>query len=540
MAVGSNQGTVYIGDQGKELATVLGGNMSVPAVLQNADKKKKAAEDRKNALKQMQDFRPEETWHYYSGQMNNKWDEWMREGADIMANKDINDPWKSTDPAALDWRLKGSSLMAENQNINQAKGWWDKTTEDIRNNPDKYEDGFKNSVHGFGHSYTFDEIAGGKFKYPEPKTKKPITDTYKMTGQIIKQAREQYNTEDLTDDLLLNVARDVIGNPEYNQGANGGYVGQLKEIYSAIPDKLREYYDNIAVNSGATDGFTFFTGQYIGSRHEGKRMNLLQKMQEMANVIPKTSSSIEDKSGVTTTSKKVGNTDTQRQEIAEMITLGYPGQVQRDVKNGLYGSMALSPDENRKEAVEYYKDKIDFGSEFSVRREGSGMSEQELTQSTDLWYQNLTSRQGAARNAALSKLSGVKMPDGTKITYRPDTGGSAGVAGDNITVTFTGPVRNIEKYVSVENEQLQETKREYQGREQEVIEFTTSIGLNEYTEEFWKDLYGRAIKEGNQPIRRDFRKERVPLDQATPDMDPSEVQINTIDDAIKFYKNGRS
>ena len=145
--IGSNQGQVYTGKQGNQLATVLGPSRSLGVyegalAKRQADKAKDAADFSKGAM----DIKPEEVWHYFSSDLSKTWEGWMSKGAQMM---DKGNPWKRSDKDAVQWQIEGARIKAANENVKQAKALWDKAMGDINTRGDEYTDEYKESVRNF-------------------------------------------------------------------------------------------------------------------------------------------------------------------------------------------------------------------------------------------------------------------------------------------------------------------------------------------------------------------------------------------------------
>ena len=120
--IGSGQ--VYTGQQGNQLATVLGPSRALASYEGYAAKKATdKAKDAADLSKGMMEVKPEETWHFYSADMSKTWESWVNKGAEMMPK---GNPFKRYDKDAIQWQIEGSWLKAANENIKQAKALWDK------------------------------------------------------------------------------------------------------------------------------------------------------------------------------------------------------------------------------------------------------------------------------------------------------------------------------------------------------------------------------------------------------------------------------
>lgn len=171
--IGSNLGQVYTGQQGNQLATVLGPSRALASYEGYAAKKAAdKAKDSADLSKGMMDVKPEEVWHFYSADQQKTWENWVNKGAGMMPK---GNPFKRYDDEAIQWQIEGSRIKAANENIKQAKSLWDKAMGDINSRGDEYTDEYKEKVKNFAANNPVDVIATGKFDFPQAEFKNPST-----------------------------------------------------------------------------------------------------------------------------------------------------------------------------------------------------------------------------------------------------------------------------------------------------------------------------------------------------------------------------
>lgn len=409
--VGTEQGQVYKGKQGIQYATVLDSlkpTMAMAEMLRTQQAAKAANKDAGN--KMTLEFKPEEVWHYYSAEANQRFEGWAKKGAALMTQKQIPNLWNSTDPDAVNWQLEGAKLKAGYDNINQAKKLWDESMKDIGTRGDKYEDSYLDGVKNFATYNGYEKIASGQFNFPQAKFKEPSQLYARFLTTDANNFKKDLNGVPPTDAQLWERTVMYFGAPEHQSD-----VKAAAQMYQNLTPEAQKAYKAKAEIMGIEDAphmalaFESYKAQFVDTPR-----NVMDDALAYAEKAPKstTASSKEDVSGVTKSSSatQLSNKDYPRDVAVShfnekayllddekyMASLGVPFDVPRAERYELA----------TKAFAERVKENITRKVESGLSRAGSGFSTEETDKNFDNWYTRLTSPDKTAANEAANWLYG--------------------------------------------------------------------------------------------------------------------------------------
>lgn len=406
--IGSNLGQVYTGQQGNQLATVLGPSRALASYEGYAAKKAAdKAKDSADLSKGMMDIKPEETWHYYSANMSKTWENWVNKGADMMPK---GNPFKRYDDEAIQWQIEGSRIKAANENIKQAKNLWDKAMGDINSRGDEYTDEYKEKVKNFAVNNPVDVIASGKFDFPQAEFKNPSTihQDYMVNGlgNLEKAAGENV----LTDRDFNNYSISYFSTPEAEKN-----VVAAKQMFESLDDATKNAYISEAQNTPGFNGqgWLAYANDQLKNRYKKPPLDIAADAVAIANKaeLSTTESSVEDRSQVTTSSSKsyLKNQAYPTQQATSYFAKNAWALNEPQYMEALGVDPNLPLEERKKKAIiamsKQIKDNIATKSEFGLSRGGSGnVSDSEARANYDKWRINLTSSDKAKSTEAANWL----------------------------------------------------------------------------------------------------------------------------------------
>lgn len=425
--IGSNLGQVYTGQQGNQLATVLGPSRALGAY--EGYVAKKAADKAKDAAdlsKGMMEVKPEEVWHYYSGAQNKTWENWVNKGAEMMPK---GNPFKRYDDEAIQWQIEGSRIKAANENIKQAKALWDKAMGDINTRGDEYTDEYKEKVKNFAANNPVDVIASGKFDFPQAEFKNPSTihQDYMVNGlgNLEKAAGENV----LTDRDFNNYSVSYFASPEAEKN-----VVAAKQMFSSLDQETQNAYIAEAQNTPGFNGqgWLAYANDQLKSRYKKPALDIAGDALAIANKaeLSTTESDIEDRSSVTTSSSKsyLKNTAFPTQQATSYFAKNAWALNEPQYMEALGVDPNLPLEERKKKAIlamsKQIKDNIATKSKFSISRGGAGnVSDDEVRANYDKWRINLTSEDKAKSTEAANWLAQGLGVDKSQVTSAFVSGG---------------------------------------------------------------------------------------------------------------------
>lgn len=418
--IGSNVGQVYTGQQGNQLATVLGPSRALASyegyVAKKAAEKSRDGEDLSKGVGAV---KPEETWHYYSQDLNSRWEKWSNQGASLMPK---GNPFKRYDDEAIRWQIEGARIKAANENIKQAKVLWDKAMGDINTRGDEYTDEYKDKVKNFAANNPIDVVASGKFDFPQAEFKNPSTihQDYMVNGLGILQ--KGAGDRVLTDADFNNYSISYFSTPEAEKN-----VIAAKQMFDSLDDASKNEYISQAQNTPGFggQGWLALANDQLKSRYKKPTLDIagdaLKKAQDAP--IKTTSSTTEDLSSVTTGASRdqLANAAYPTQQATSYFTKNSWALNEPEYMQALGVDPNLPLEERRKKAISAFakqiKDNIETKSEYSLSRGGAGTaSTKEINISYDKWRTNLTSGDRATSTEAANWLVGGLGMKNTEIT----------------------------------------------------------------------------------------------------------------------------
>jgi hypothetical protein len=521
MALGDRTGRVHEQQQGTGLATVfdVGGYLDSLA----AAKAAKAAQ-RSAAMKKFEEFDPE-YWYIYDSQIQGEVEKLWDEGATLMQSGVAN-PWTSSDPNSMKFQQRAKRLEAYARGTKQMQSEFDKLRK-FYDDPaqQKLISNWDEVAEYFYTDDIFTRLDQGE-QVPQLRFNDPVVDSYKTTNSIISTWKERFPEQEMTSEEALKLAKDVFSNDAYKEGAGGGYIGMLSQAYGDLDPDVRKRIKAEADAEGVSPQ-EMYASSYFKSRMSTEPVNLLEEMWVSADKVKKDKFTVTKESvgGVTkkTMRDRVKEQEKKAMDIARSYVNMYPGQVEKDVKSGLYGDPTDTIKENIQAAIEYYTPKVE--DRFTETREdaltrdgGSTYGGVDPVENANLWYSNLVSGEEAAMQNASRYLSGVEMPDGTKVEFAGTS--EAGI----MVMKLTGTRKMIEKWAPYEIPEIAEgetdialrmresassSTRQYEGRGEEKIEYEVRINVyDKNQEEYLKNMHNQALKNRKSPFSRDYRTDR--------------------------------
>ncbi len=414
-------GRAYSGKQGTQFATVLGQSQAIDLYAQlGLTGLKQRATERGEAFKSMLDAKPSEVWHYYSAEANERFNQWMRKGADIITRNGIDNPWKSAHPEAVEWQIEGAKLKAAVDNINQAKGLYEKAVGDIAVRGKEYSDAYITGVGAFPMTNNFDKLASGQFDFPTAVFKEPdklFSNFIVKQTENIKQITPAGSVPD--DDVFKQTTRLYFASEE-----NEADVRVAKQMYENLPKATREEYTSMAELNGFDTPWQAMMYQNLKNRYQMPKLDLVADAVKYAEDAPKNYSRYtnEDMSGVTgtTMTEKLSNS-----RYPSQVALGYLGKNEfvlddADAMQALGIQMDIPRTERRKQFIDKFsklvKDNITSKVESSTTRESGGPGDKETKVSFDRWRIDLGSPDKDVANQAANFLFKTKTAEGEQIS----------------------------------------------------------------------------------------------------------------------------
>lgn len=406
--IGSNLGQVYTGQQGNQLATVLGPSRALGSYEGYAAKKAEGrAKDAADLSKGVMDVKPEETWHFYSADMSKTWENWVNKGAEMMPK---GNPFKRYDQDAIQWQIEGSRIKAANENIKQAKALWDKAMGDINSRGDEYTDEYKEKVRNFAVNNPVDVIATGKFDFPQAEFKNPSTihQDYMVNGlgNLEKAAGDNV----LTDRDFNNYSVSYFSTPEAEKN-----VVAAKQMFSSLDQETQNAYISEAQNTPGFNGqgWLAYANDQLKSRYKKPPLDIAADALAIANKaeLSTSESSVEDRSQVTISSSKsyLKNQAYPTQQATSYFAKNAWALNEPQYMEALGVDPNLPLEERKKKAIvamsKQIKDNIATKSEYGLSRAGSGnVSDSETNQNYSTWRLYLTSEDKAKSTEAANWL----------------------------------------------------------------------------------------------------------------------------------------
>ncbi len=303
--VGDNTGTMYKGQEGQGYAETFDVSK---LLLANEKAKQAGAAQRDETFKKMAEAAPKEVWHHYSAGIQRKYEDWVRAGATIMANNNITDPWKSTNPEAIEWQLQGANLKKEADNINQAQDLYQKAMQNIAANGTKYDAEYVRQIENFGIENSFEKIASGDYVFPKAVFSEPGDIYEKFFVKDVASLKSM--TKDgivPTDDAIMNRVEVFFNAPENEQEKLAA-----QQMWGNLDDEAKSKYLSIAERIGYEDNpWMALAFDNYKKRFTPTPKNLMQDVIAIASKAPKNISeySNEDSGGVTVggSSEKLSN-----------------------------------------------------------------------------------------------------------------------------------------------------------------------------------------------------------------------------------------
>ena len=407
--VGTQLGTVYSGQQGNQLATVIrpNNNLATYEAFLAKDQKKKEA-DAANFSKGALEVKPEEVWHFYSADLGKTWENWFNKGAELMPG---GDPWKRSDKAAIDWQIEGSRIKAANANVKQAKASWDKAMGDINTRGDEYTDEYKAQVRDFAVNNPLDKIMTGQFSFPQAEFKNPSTIHQDfLVGGLANVEKAAGKDAVPTDADFNNYTVSYFSTPEAEKN-----VIAAKQMFGKLSPADQNAYIAKAENTPGFkgEGWMAYMNDQLQNRYKKPELDIAQEVIKRAADAPlsERSSSTEDMSQITTSSSRtyLANKAYPQEQATSFFTKNSWAVSEPKYAEQLGVDPNLPLEERRKKMIaamaKQIEKNIETKSEFGISRAGTGnASDKERVANYDTWRKSLTSTDRSTSTEAANWL----------------------------------------------------------------------------------------------------------------------------------------
>lgn len=398
----------YTGQQGQGLATTFGRSRSVDAYARLQQAKGQQKEKEKSAAKaKMQEYAPEETWHFYSAELQNRYDDLVSQGSELMANRGITNPWNSNDPDAVDWQIQMSKLKASSANVQQYQEEYNKAMQAIATRGDEYTERYKESIRNFPVANDLDAVLQGDVPMPQPEFKNPskiFTNFLVKTESRLRDKIDGY----ISDKDVATETAQYFASPE-----NKDDLQAAQQMYNELSPAQKDEMEALAEQQGFESPVVAYQFKNLRNRINPPSINLYDEAVNIASSIPlvKRGSAIEDTEGVTTTSRTTGFADAEAHkkaarsyvasnawmlnDEAAMSQLDVPMNIPVNKRRILAEqNFAKIIKDNEPKEVYYGKDRAGAG----------GLGQEEIDAAFDLWREDLGSNNLEVANEAAGYL----------------------------------------------------------------------------------------------------------------------------------------
>lgn len=485
MAVGTNIGRVYDGQQGTGFATVLDYDPRVDLAAAQMDRADKAAqaEARLKAQKakalsheQMMKAKPD-WWHTHDKEVSELWQGAQDFGGAAIANG--VDPFSDTSETSVQFRklLDKTTLYAKASEEKRKN--WEKFKNEIYLDSEKSKK-IKNLdeiVGYFNNPSIIEEVENG-IKMPKPVFATPMIDTQKAVMNVISTKAGGNKDYIPSMDDAYELAGVLQSNPVYTDGfdsANSVMKQNFDKIKSSYPDIYEGYVTRAAKTKGV-DPYTQYLAETVyGAAVPTKTTN------DIADGIKIGSkeTSIED-GDVTIGGKRPSMSDKEIEDLARVELANKIGTVQREVDAGLYGNPDWTLDKNMDAAVKHVADlvKKKQDTKYTKREDEGGKARKEAESARQYWDEAFQGKHGPAAQREAQDFLKSSIQGADKAFVNEVIPGAFNLPGGEGMV---GPVDEAGVQLKVKNEEGDE----------EVI----NIPISGTTSESRKALYDRAVKD---------------------------------------------
>lgn len=480
----------YRNRQGDGYATVLK-PYGLEAIMANRGREAKAkAEGQANFAKGTMEVKPEETWHYYSAGIDKTWEDWVKKGASMMTAKNIDDPWKSTDPDAIQWQIEGARIKSGQNNINQAQKAFLEAQKDIGARGDKYTQEYLDAVKNFP-TTPIETLLSGQFNFPMPELKNPaqVTDKLfvKRKEQILKGKPDGY----VPADKELKTELETF----FSQPENAPETAAFKQVFSNLPEVEKDRYIALAEKNGFDEGWEGVALDQFKSQFSFAPVNLAEMAVSAAKSAPmrKVESSKEDASGVTVGKGSLVFADKKYPErIAKSEFESKPYLLNDEATMAQLGIAMTVPFEKRQVLAERaYADLIrkNQPSQFSstVSRATQGASKEEEKVSYDKWRTDI----GMGNIQAAQFTFKTKTPWGVVDTATIDQSIPTPFKYRKALVLNFADKAEAERFTETLDDEGKKLTRYYQETQDNVV----AIPIATEYEQVLKQIHSEAVKQ---------------------------------------------
>ena len=480
----------YRNRQGDGYATTLK-PYGLEAIMANRGREAKAkAEGQANFAKGTMEVKPEETWHYYSAGIDKTWEDWVKKGASMMTTKNIEDPWKSTDPDAIQWQIEGARIKSGQNNINQAQARYLEAQKDIAVRGDKYENSYLNAVELFP-TTPIEELLSGNFTFPQPEFKNPaqVTDKLfvKRKEQILKGKPDGY----VPADKELKTELETF----FSQPENAPETAAFKQIANTLFQADKDKYQALAEKNGFDDIWEGLALDQFKSQFTPSPVDLAEMAVGIAKsaTMKKSTSGSEDMSGVKVTKGSTVFADSKMPDArAKSLFESRPYLLNDEGTMAQLGIAMTVPFEKRQILAEKaFADLIRKNEprefDYDKSRSGQGASKEEEKASYDKWRTDI----GTGSIQAAQFTFKTKTPWGVVDTATIDQSIPTPFKHRKALILNFADKAEAEKFAETLDEEGKKLTRYYQETQDNVVAVPIA---NEY-EQVLKQIHGEAVKQ---------------------------------------------
>lgn len=243
--IGTTQGMVHDPlQQGVGLATVLQGDRALDTLdrlgaerraVARQEKEKKRAE-LEGAYDTMLKMNPER-WMKHEKLVQDMQRSWIDEGASMMRKGE--NPWKSTTPAAVEFRKKQAEILGLAQTSKQMQALWDNNRQKIMADPEKYDAGMIKANAAFTDMDPREVIKQG-LTPPPLMQKKPFLNLQDTVSKGMSEVNKTMNGQPIGDNDRWKISREFLSNPAIADDLNEAAASAIAQMTPADKDNIEK------------------------------------------------------------------------------------------------------------------------------------------------------------------------------------------------------------------------------------------------------------------------------------------------------------
>lgn len=461
MAVGTNIGNTYRGQQGTGFATVIGYDPSADLAIAEmeqdamerdanaeAAKMKRLSESHAKMLEDKPDY-----WRLHDKEIMGLQEDMLDIGGSLIASGE--DPYTSMSDDAITFRKFQDRIATYAKASLELRAEWEDTQK-------MYKDAVRSGdienwdeiVQFYDNPSIVDIVNSGGLP-PQPRFKKPEVSTFKLAADRVSTWRAGNKDRVMSMDDAIAMAKDMQADETIKEGF-GSDDAKFRQIYrdavAALPEDEQGKYDAKGARKGV-DGYTYYMAEYLYGFTDPST-TLEDVFLEKAKKV-ETSESVKEDGDVTVTSKYVKLSDKELRQVVRAELSAKHGYVERDVESGKYGDPDHDISKNLRAAEEYYFPifKRNISTAYKRTEDEGAKSSKKQEESRGLWYDAITGKLGRqAQEQAAAQLQGMKYLEGEVIQAFPSLDGETVTMtrkGENeevieeVTLPLTGPRESV-------------------------------------------------------------------------------------------------